>query len=453
MAQKIAITISEGSVARNILRSGVLEHLLQKGGVKVFLLTFADKVDLYKEEFGGENVEIIGFPKNMLPTFFDRMLNFLCRNCFYTETLVSVQRTRYAEDRNFVYFFLKQALIKTLGRMSLIHRVIRFIASTRKPVSPLKEAFVRIQPNLLFVTDVQDDLDLHAIAVAKTQQVKVIGMVRSWDNLTNALVQVVLPKLFVGNEYIAWRATTIQHVPPDTAQIVGMPQYDVFFCREGIVSREEFLKSQGIDPKNKLVLFCATGTYFMPYEWEIPLMIQRAIDEGRLPKDTAIIARRHPNFPPSSEITGSKVYFDRSVSYYTNGSMSNWELGRQDIYHFANLMTHADVVVVGYSSITIDAAVFDRPVVNVAFDGPHDTPYDKSARRGYEVYSHYIALIKTGGAHVAWSEEEMVEWIGKYLNDPTLDREGRRKLREDFITFEDGKSAERIASAILELAR
>ena len=89
--------------------------------------------------------------------------------------------------------------------------------------------------------------------------------------------------------------------------------------------------------------------------------------------------------------------------------------------HLGDTMCHADVVVNVASTITIEACIFDTPVVNICFDGPADEPYVQSARRYYS-FTHYVNITKRDAVRVAGSPAEMVEWVGRYLEDPSLDR-------------------------------
>jgi hypothetical protein len=45
---------------------------------------------------------------------------------------------------------------------------------------------------------------------------------------------------------------------------------------------------------------------------------------------------------------------------------------------------------------------------------------------------------------------QLVEWVGRYLEDPALDRRGRRAVVEEQCRFLDGRSAERVAAAVAE---
>ena len=117
--------------------------------------------------------------------------------------------------------------------------------------------------------------------------------------------------------------------------------------------------------------------------------------------------------------------------------------------HLADTMRHSDVAVNVASTITIEACVFDTPVVNIAFDGEADLPYPRSAARYYK-FTHYVNITRRDAVRVAWTPAEMIGLINRYLADPALDAEGRRRVVADQVQFLDGRSGERIAQAVVD---
>jgi hypothetical protein len=99
--------------------------------------------------------------------------------------------------------------------------------------------------------------------------------------------------------------------------------------------------------------------------------------------------------------------------------------------------------------MSIDAAAFDKPVINLAFDGYEKLPYIKSVRRLYDL-EHYVPVVKSGGVRLAYNEKELIEWINKYLENPSLDRVGRKRMLEEQCYKFDGKSTARTAGYVLD---
>jgi CDP-glycerol glycerophosphotransferase (TagB/SpsB family) len=117
--------------------------------------------------------------------------------------------------------------------------------------------------------------------------------------------------------------------------------------------------------------------------------------------------------------------------------------------HLADTMRHSDVVVNVASTIAIEASIFDTPVVNVSFDGEAPSAFERSARRYYR-FTHYVNITRHHAVRVAEQPEQLVDWVGRYLQDPAIDRAGRRAVVEEQCQFLDGRSAERVAASVAE---
>jgi CDP-glycerol glycerophosphotransferase (TagB/SpsB family) len=118
--------------------------------------------------------------------------------------------------------------------------------------------------------------------------------------------------------------------------------------------------------------------------------------------------------------------------------------------HLADTMRYSDVVVNVASTIAIEAAIYDTPVVNIAFDGEQPSDWTRSARRYYR-FTHYVNILRHHAVRVAESPDQLVELVGRYLDDPSLDREGRRQVVREQCQFLDGRSAERVATYVVEM--
>ena len=79
-----------------------------------------------------------------------------------------------------------------------------------------------------------------------------------------------------------------------------------------------------------------------------------------------------------------------------------WDLPTDDIEHLVRLLRDADVVINTASTLAIDAAVLDRPVVSIAYDPSGDLPYDRSVRRYYD-YTHMAHVVRAGAVKLAVS--------------------------------------------------
>ncbi len=103
------------------------------------------------------------------------------------------------------------------------------------------------------------------------------------------------------------------------------------------------------------------------------------------------------------------------------------------------------------SSLSVDAARFDKLVINVAFEISPPRLACKAPSRLYGL-NHYKKALKVEGVRLVQSQEELLFWIHRYLDDSALDREGRRRLVQAQCWQTDGRAVERIARRILRAA-
>jgi CDP-glycerol glycerophosphotransferase (TagB/SpsB family) len=113
-------------------------------------------------------------------------------------------------------------------------------------------------------------------------------------------------------------------------------------------------------------------------------------------------------------------------------------------------MKHSDVVINLASTVTIDAAVFDTPVINIAYNPALPASAWNYAEKWYSS-THYSNIVKAGGIRIAHSEAELIHHIQDYLHNPSRDKDGRRRLVEEQCYRIDGKASERIVDAIQEV--
>jgi hypothetical protein len=101
----------------------------------------------------------------------------------------------------------------------------------------------------------------------------------------------------------------------------------------------------------------------------------------------------------------------------------------------------------------VDSAVYDRPIVCIAFDGPQKLPRWLSVRRFYLEYEHFIQVVKTGAAEVAWNEEEFRSALIRALSDPGRLSTQRKQLVNMECGAIDGKAGERLADILNTTAK
>jgi hypothetical protein len=118
--------------------------------------------------------------------------------------------------------------------------------------------------------------------------------------------------------------------------------------------------------------------------------------------------------------------------------------------HIAQLLDASAVTINVASSISIDAAIFDSPIVNLRFDAEPGRPYLKSVRRQYDT-DHYKQVLATGAVRLADSPEQLIDEVNRYLTDPSHERTERAGLIRTLCYRADGQAGARVAEAIARI--
>ena len=118
-----------------------------------------------------------------------------------------------------------------------------------------------------------------------------------------------------------------------------------------------------------------------------------------------------------------------------------------------SLLRHADLVVNTASTTSVQAGIFDTPVVSLDF---HHGTEARGLYDSYEAHafrqSHYEQLVvRAGGADLAGSYGELLSKMTRALSRPGLGREGRRRMVEGVCDFLGRGARERMVQEILKL--
>ncbi len=119
------------------------------------------------------------------------------------------------------------------------------------------------------------------------------------------------------------------------------------------------------------------------------------------------------------------------------------ELDPSDLVNLKDTLRHSDVVVNYASTISLEACVFDKPVVNIGFPQYFMNAYS---------FTHYKPVVELGAVRVAQNFEDLVREINAYLKEPLRDHDARKNAVREFIGFTDGKSYARVAEFLGEIA-
>jgi hypothetical protein len=440
--QTLFIIADSGTAIRNILRTDVFRVL--KGRDALRLVIFSPIHDAeFRKEVESESVLVEPLPIRRLPRMV-RLIRSLRHDLWAGE--VNLMRVREKRSHN------KGPLMRLLwaaplNRHRLMRRLERLEWKLMPPIAP--DILDRYKPDAIFYTTLFARSQWIEIG-AQQRGIPSIAFIMSWDNPTTKGPFPLCPdKVLVWNEVMRQEILDYQKIEAERVIATGVPQFDIYFDRSKFRAKEAFFAKWNLDSTRKLITY-TTGTEGMvPLDHENVEALHAELMRGAVRQPWQLLVRPHPK--------------DRLEKYRGFESLphlvlqspgrsakveDSWNPTEEDMYGLAELMCYSDVVVNVASTTTIDAAAFDTPVVNVAFDGHKKRPYEESYERYYD-FDHYRKIVETGGVRIGRDVPELVRHIQAYLDDPTLDREGRERIRREQCWKLDGQSGRRIAQAVL----
>lgn len=446
----VFITIYDADITKNIMRTDVWGILKNARALRYVLLVPPSKRKYYELEFGGGNVIVESFEK-LYPTNFLKFVHSLYRHTLPVSTTVIDQNYLIAKSKlNFLRFVLAR-IIYVFSFIKFVRIFLQKIGLIFFPQKSMQGLFKKYAPGLVFSANIIAYEEANLIREARKNNITSIGMIKSWDTTsTKGLLRVMPDYLVVPNNRVAKESVNLHNFPESKIFVSGVPQYDVYIKRNGVMPREKFFKSIGADPSKKLIFYCAVGDWFFPSEDETIKIIDGLIVGEKIKFPSQILVRPHPKYPGVDGKLDEcrNVIFDRPGTYISS-SIDSWEFKEKDILHLANSIAHCDVLVTTASSMTVEACVFDKPVINVGFDGYKKQKPPLSVSRFYKTH-HYKPILESGGVKFIYSKEDLADAINSYLDNPFLDGEGRKIVRDMHCVWLDGNSGKRIADYILD---
>ncbi|MDO8500057.1 MAG: hypothetical protein Q7S66_05410 [bacterium] len=448
----ILVTIFHGAAAKNILRTGVMKTLLRPPDVRVVcLMRFSDRADSYRVEIPHERVVYDTFyktPSGALERFFSFMKYRLIR------TATTDLRHEISFDKHRSYALYGAAVfLNFIVARPVIRKALRFLDYYFIGDPGFGGILEKYKPDAVFITHLFDDGEISLLREAKKRRIPAIGFINSWDKLTARCSIRLLPdKLIVFNDIVKGEAEEYADMPASRIAVCGIPQYDQYVTDKP-TPRGEFFKKIGIDPKKSLILYSPRGIVFSASDWAVIDFLHDSIVRGEIGEADMLV-----RFPPNDFLDESELSKRPWLKYDLPGRRFgikrsvDWDMDFEELKHLTNSLAHASLIVGYTSSIAIDAAVFDKPIIGINFEICDNLPLVASPTAYYRT-EHFSKALRAGGIRQVGSKQEFLEAIKAYLCDPLLDRAGRRRLAEEQCWRLDGKSGERIAEAILEKLR
>jgi len=455
----VLVSVPHGSSAGNVLRTGLIQRILDsRDDVEVTIVSPLVGDPAFVREFAHPRVRFEPLPPHRIAGIEARLMSLIQASYLDagpTEAVrirrqeaVANKTIRFIRGKRILASAIAPSIVRANSRYDLIDRLVSH--------SHAGQLFDRCQPAVLVASS--PGLILAEVPLLRTavrRGVPSIAVDASWDNFTNKVLPVRrVNRLVVWNQLMKEQAVALHGYDPEQVRVTGTPHWDLYFRAGRGSTRDAFLRRIGADSSRKLItLTTSPFELYSHFDHVLRVMID-AMTHGRWPCPCQILVRVHPRdsldryrqFFAVPHVIVEKP-FQTTVTASDGLSV---DITPESQQHLADTLRYSDVVVQVASTIAVEAAIFDTPVVNVSFDGEAPCEWARSARR-YLRFTHFANVIRHGSLKLAESPPQLVEAVAEYLADPAIDRDGRRRLVQEQCQFVDGRSSERVAACVVEM--
>ena len=350
--------------------------------------------------------------------------------------------------------------LATPRAMKWLDAALCSVVRRRPETAEYTELFQRIRPDVLFCSHQRPTSVLPAVLAARDLGIPTASFIFSWDNLSSkARIAAPFEQYLVWSDFMAGELK--QYYPEISDRqihVVGTPQFDPYADERLLWSREEFFRKIGADPDRPLICYSGGDAGTCPEDPKHVAALLQLIRDGQIRNNPQVLVRPVPVDDGARYASVRAQYPELLFAQprWIHTVPGNWARvipTAEDIQFLVNLTEHCDMNVNLGSTMTLDFGIHDKPVVNTAFDMSDPPVFGMPVWEYYYKYEHFQPVLKFGASRVARSAGELAEFVNAYIQEPSLDREGRRRLVDLQVGVRLGDSGRVIAATLESIAR
>jgi hypothetical protein len=347
-----------------------------------------------------------------------------------------------------------------LNAMSTFEQLHHKAASQHALVAHYVDYFRKQKPDLLFVTHQRPPQIVPIVLAAQQLGIPVASFIFSWDNLASkGRTPVRFDHLLVWSQLMKDEAL---HFYPDmTARqvsIVGTPQFEPYVYEQYGYTETDFRAKVGLHtPKErKLLCFSCGDVSTSPNDGEYIALIAEASRRGEWGQPVDLLVRTSPAESPERFAALRARYPEIvwNVPEWVQTRPQHPEPWSQrvptlaDIHLLKSLVQYSDLNVNMCSTMTLDFAVADCPVVNVGWGGIGAYAHWGKDHMFYQ-FEHYAHIVRSGGAYITHTPQEMLAGIGRAL----ANRQEKSTQRAAMLQMEVGAPLQGTSERMVEILK
>jgi hypothetical protein len=276
----------------------------------------------------------------------------------------------------------------------------------------------------------------------------------SFDNLTSVGFLPIqgFDRYLCWSRWLADQLEEFYEVRRDRIEITGTPQFDFHILPRFHWDQARTRTELRLDLARPYILYCANLRVQTPREPELVSYLVRAFADDPGLREYQWVVRFHPSddYNRWAEIKtalGSRVQFCEPWGQAKGGALHWGRVEEHGVALLTNSVRHASCIMSMGSTLALDCAVLDQPIVNVGFHPDRGSTEDIYYANAHKTF-HYHPITESGAAPVAANLPELLDLVREAIRHPTARSPQRQQLRDRICGPVDGRSADRIYAAL-----
>lgn len=476
MPKKIFISADHGMAIIYFLQSDVISTLLN-AGIDIIVLTDDETKEKISQRFAQPNLIFEGlrlkqaneYAKKVQPRI-QWLLTYLRRvggsRRINTEAMDSHIWEVWVENswKFRLGIWIPSALMILLLRNFSWARKLLVKIQNRFTTNIYSDLFDKHKPDLVIASTPGWRMDRYLLRESAKRGISNMTVIVGWDNSSSYNIsgadvqyatcwsQLQKDELVYGSD---WK--------PENVNIGGIPSYDGYFRKQWLMPRDEYFKLHNLDPNRKLISYASSFVHFAPNFPNIEALA-KLVSSDALVEPSQLLIRLHPShFQDKPKIFADEraQVFELEKKYphvhvvqpvALGGSLGYY--GGEDMDEKSSMMAYSDVLVTVYSTMLVETAVHDTPMIAATIDtagGWNKKNKFSLSLKEIGNWPTHKRFRETKAGRVATNLNELKEALNLYLKDKTIDSAERRKFIQDEITYTDASSGKRTAEYILKI--
>ena len=442
MKKKILILINSDTYVRNYLETEAFKKIVKK--FNCFFIANSNEVlnkkrlsKKLKKKFLG----YIDYSKNDFKMFQKYLYrNFLLNNensrtIDYLKKKILRPKFYWQGDKWYdlvlkfpsrLFSFLKKNL------EFLIFKIINKNIFLKIPDNKIIEICDKIKPDL-FIFPLQDAHIASFDLLQINKKNKTLGLIDNWDNLSSRPTHQLKPKyISVWGKQTKEHAIKFQKFNKQNIFVIGTPRFSEYFKKRNIKLKSNF--------KFKYFLFLES---FNNYDnFFVLKKLDNFIEKNKKFKNYKILYRPHPWQKKNRSILIENEFKNLIIDPQLKKKYLSLKFSssfQPDIKYYSSLIKNAEVVITGPTSMLIEATIFYKKILLLAYKSKSSTPYSEELKN----FEHLKGIENLKNIKTVNIESDFINKLMKTL-DLNIDKSKVDKLRNFYLDYSGQKYSDKL---------